>query len=112
GHAAYRQDDVGRLAPAFLGGTVAEPAGSIRALRSVSSHHGQIPIVAKKMANTPSTTITMKIDFTTDIVVCRPSDSADPCTLSPSTQATSPTMSAMNRALTMPTIAVSSVSTS
>jgi hypothetical protein len=30
------------------------------------------------MANRPSSTITRKIDFTTDAVVCRPSDSALP----------------------------------
>ena len=35
-------------------------------------------------ANRPSSTITRKIDFTTDAVVCRPSDSALPLTLSPS----------------------------
>ncbi len=37
-----------------------------------------IPIEAKKMANRPSSTITRKIDSTTDAVVCRPSDSALP----------------------------------
>jgi hypothetical protein len=31
-----------------------------------------IPIDAKKMANSPSSTMTKKIDFTTDVVVCRP----------------------------------------
>ena len=52
--------------------------------------HGHIPIEAKKIANTPSMTMTKKIPFTTDDVVCWPSDSALPCTASPSTQATMP----------------------
>ena len=54
-------------------------------------------------ANSPSSTITMKIDFTTDVVVCRPSDSALPFTRKPSLQATMPITSAMNGALMMPT---------
>ena len=33
-----------------------------------------IPIEAKKMANRPSSTITRKIDFTTEAVVCSPSE--------------------------------------
>ena len=35
------------------------------------------------MAQSPSTTITMKIDFTTAKVTRRPSDSADPSTAKP-----------------------------
>ena len=54
-------------------------------------------------ANTPSSTMTRKIDFTTEAVVCRPSDSALPLTRSPSPQATMPITSAMNGALIMPT---------
>ena len=64
---------------------------------------GHIPIEAKKIANTPSRTMTRKIDFTTEVVVCRPSDSALPFTRRPSLQATTPMTSAMNGALTMPT---------
>ena len=37
-----------------------------------------IPIDAKNMANAPSTTMTRKIDLTTDSVVLVPSDSALP----------------------------------
>ena len=40
--------------------------------------HRHIPIDAKKIANTPSMTITKKIPFTTEDVVCCPSDSALP----------------------------------
>src|SRR5579871_1236526 len=68
--------------------------------------HGYIPIEAKKMANRPSSTITRKIDFTTDVVVCLPSDSALPATRSPSLQATMPITIAMNGALRMPTLKV------
>ena len=35
------------------------------------------------MANRPSSTMTRKIDFTTEVVVCRPSDSALPFTFKP-----------------------------
>ena len=42
-----------------------------------------MPIDAKKIANKPSRTITRKIDFTTEAVVWRPSDSALPLTRSP-----------------------------
>src|SRR5882672_4272017 len=66
--------------------------------------HGHIPIDAKKMANTPSMTMTKKIPFTTDDVVCCPSDSALPCTARPSTQATMPITAAMTGALMMPTM--------
>ena len=45
--------------------------------RRVSSI-GQYLIAAKNMANSPSSTMTMKIAFTTDDVTCRPSDSAEP----------------------------------
>src|SRR6202162_969512 len=65
--------------------------------------HRYIPIDAKKTANRPSSTITRKIDFTTDVVVCLPSDSALPFTRRPSLQATMPITSAMNGALRMPT---------
>src|SRR6188768_4251996 len=65
--------------------------------------HRHIPIEAKKIANKPSSTITRKIDFTTDVVVCWPSDSALPLTRSPSLQATIPITSAMNGAFRMPT---------
>ena len=37
--------------------------------------HRYIPIDAKNTANRPSSTITRKIDFTTEVVVCLPSDS-------------------------------------
>src|SRR6266850_5696209 len=40
--------------------------------------HYYIPIDAKNTANSPSSTITRKIDLTTDAVVCLPSDSALP----------------------------------
>ena len=56
------------------------------------------------MANRPSRTMTRKIDFTTEAVVCRPSDSALPFTCSPSAQATTPMTSAMNGAFSMPTL--------
>src|SRR5262249_42653620 len=62
------------------------------------------PIEAKNTANTPSMTITKKIDLTTDTVVCRPSDSALPLTWRPSTHATMPIASAMNGALVIPTM--------
>ena len=47
--------------------------------------------------------MTRKIDFTTEAVVCKPSDSALPLTFRPSLQATTPMTSAMNGALIMPT---------
>src|SRR6185437_15899658 len=65
--------------------------------------HRYIPIDAKKTANSPSSTITRKIDLTTEVVVCLPSDSALPLTRRPSLQATTPITSAMNGALIMPT---------
>src|SRR5690242_3778620 len=58
-----------------------------------------MPIEEKKMAKRPSTTITRKIDFTTDVVVCSPRDSALPWTRMPSAQATTPIIRAMNGAL-------------
>ncbi len=70
----------------------------------ISPRHAHIPIDAKKMANTPSMTMTRKIPFTTDDVVCWPSDSALPCTASPSTQATMPITAAITGALMMPTM--------
>src|SRR5262249_34890884 len=39
-----------------------------------SLSHGYIPIAAKKIANTPSITMTKKMPFTTEAVVCWPSD--------------------------------------
>src|SRR6266436_5451555 len=66
--------------------------------------HRYIPIDAKNTANSPSRTITRKIDFTTDVVVCLPSDSALPFTRKPSLQATMPIASAMNGALMIPTL--------
>src|SRR5581483_12185039 len=66
--------------------------------------HGHIPIAAKKMANTPSITMTKKMPFTTEAVVCWPSDSAEPCTARPSTQATMPITAAMTGALMIPTV--------
>ena len=56
------------------------------------------------MANSPSSTITRKIDSTTDFVVWRPSDSALPFTRSHSAQATTPITKPMNGALIMPTL--------
>ena len=35
----------------------------------VRAHHRHIPIEAKKIAKTPSSTITRKMDLTTDVVV-------------------------------------------
>ena len=89
------------LRRAELHGDVAHPDDGVGAFRRAMAH---IPIAAKKMANTPSITMTKKIPFTTDDVVCWPSDSALPCTASPSTQATMPITSAMNGALIMPTM--------
>ncbi len=66
--------------------------------------HRHIPIDAKKIANTPSMTITKKIPFTTEDVVCCPSDSALPSTASPSTHATIPITAAITGALMMPTV--------
>src|SRR6516165_6693829 len=66
--------------------------------------HYYIPMEAKKTANRPSSTMTRKIDFTTDVVVCLPRDSALPCTLNPSVQATIPITSAMKGALRIPTL--------
>jgi hypothetical protein len=65
--------------------------------------HRYIPIDAKNTANTPSSTITRKIDLTTDDVVCRPRDSALPLTLRPSLLATMPMTSAIKGALIIPT---------
>ena len=48
-------------------------------------------------------TTTRKIDFTTDVVVCKPNDSALPLTRNPSLHATVPMTSAMNGALMIPT---------
>src|SRR5260370_27709884 len=66
--------------------------------------HRHIPIDAKKIANMPSMTMTKKIPFTTEDVVCCPSDSALPCTASPSTHATIPITAAITGALMIPTV--------
>ncbi len=60
-------------------------------------------IAAKKTAKRPSSTITMKIDLTTEAVTWRPSDSAEPWTANPSIVAMMPMVSAMNGALIRPT---------
>src|SRR6185295_10023612 len=82
-HAAGRDDDF-----AFAGG---------------GKGHDQNRIAAKNMAKRPSTTMTEKIDFTTELVVCLPSDSAEPCTFMPSIQAVVPIIRAIAGALMMPT---------
>lgn len=58
---------------------------------------------AKKTAKRPSMTMTRKIAFTTEAVVCWPRDSALPPTFRPSRQATRPIAAAMKGALYMPT---------
>src|SRR2546421_6268410 len=65
--------------------------------------HRYIPIDAKNTANSPSRTMTRKIDLTTEVVVCFPSDSALPFTRKPSLQATMPMTSAIKGALIRPT---------
>ena len=60
-------------------------------------------IAAKNMAKRPSSTITMKMAFTTEEVTWRPRDSADPSTASPSRVAMMPMTSAMKGALMSPT---------
>src|SRR5579875_9364 len=62
----------------------------------------QYLIPAKNKANSPSATMIMKIDLTTDAVTCRPSDSAEPLTAKPSTQEIKPMMSPMKGALINP----------
>src|SRR4030081_715775 len=90
-------EDLGR---AELHRDVADPDDGVLHFR----RHRHIPIDAKKIANTPSITMTKKIPFTTEEVVCWPSDSALPCTASPSTQATMPITAAIAGALMMPTV--------
>ena len=51
----------------------------------------------------PSSRMTRKIDLTTEVVVCAPSDSALPLTANPSIDDTIPMTSAINGALYMPT---------
>src|SRR5690348_15180122 len=65
--------------------------------------HDYIPMDAKNTANKPSSTITRKIDLTTEAVVCCPRDSALPLTLRPSQAATTPITKAMNGAFRIPT---------
>ena len=91
---------VEHLGRAELHRDVANPDDGVGCFR----RHRHIPIEAKKIANTPSITMTKKIPFTTDEVVCWPSDSALPCTASPSTQATMPITAAITGALMMPTV--------
>ncbi len=55
-------------------------------------------MAAKNIAKMPSSTMTMKIAFTTDEVTCRPSDSAEPWTASPSIVAMMPMTRAMKGA--------------
>src|SRR5262245_17843322 len=83
---------------------VAKADDEIAHLDDRSFRHRHIPIEAKKIANRPSSTITRKIDWTTEAVVRRPRDSALPFTRSPSAQATTPMTSPMNGALIMPTL--------
>src|SRR5215468_10619703 len=66
-------------------------------------HVAYIPIEAKKMANSPSSTMTRKMDLTTEAVVLSPRDSALPLTSRPSAHATMPIARAMNGALMRPT---------
>ena len=93
-------ESVQNLGGAELHRDIAHPDDGILHVR----RHHHIPIEAKKIANTPSITMTKKIPFTTDEVVCWPSDSALPCTASPSTQATIPITAAITGALMMPTV--------
>jgi hypothetical protein len=79
---------------------VADPDNGVGGRR----RHRHIPIEAKKIAKTPSMTMTKKMPCTTAEVVCCPSDSALPSTASPSTQATMPITAAMTGALTRPTV--------
>src|SRR5664279_190531 len=82
---------------------VTEADGEIMDIDDGCGGHGSHqPIEAKKMAKTPSSTITRKIDLTTDAVVWMPSDSALPWTFSPSEDATMPMTSAITGALIMP----------
>ena len=93
-------EPVQHLGGAELHRDIANPDDGVGRLR----RHRHIPIEAKKIANTPSITMTKKIPFTTEDVVCWPSDSALPCTASPSTQATMPITAAITGALMMPTV--------
>src|ERR1700712_150363 len=68
----------------------------------LNSVHAHIPMPAKNTANSPSRTIIMKIDSTTEAVVRTPSDSVLPLTRRPSAQATVPITSAIKGALIMP----------
>ena len=93
-------EPVQNLGGAELHRDIANPDDGVGHFR----RHRHIPIEAKKIANTPSMTMTKKIPFTTEEVVCCPSDSALPWTASPSTQATIPITAAMTGALMMPTV--------
>ena len=93
-------EPVQNLGRAELHRDVANPDDGVGNFR----RHRHIPIDAKKIANTPSMTMTKKIPCTTEEVVCWPSDSALPSTASPSTQATMPITAAITGALMMPTV--------
>ena len=93
-------EPVQHLGGAELHRDIANPDNRVLRFRG----HRHIPIEAKKIANTPSITMTKKIPFTTDDVVCCPRDSALPCTASPSTHATIPITAAITGALMMPTV--------
>src|SRR5579863_5278003 len=77
-----------------------------RAWAGVGGSVAQYVTAAKNIANSPSMTITIKIDLTTDEVTHRPSDSADPRTSMPSVEAMRPITIAMNGALMRPTMNV------
>src|SRR5262249_8148677 len=65
--------------------------------------HDHIPIDAKKIANTPSITMTKKMPFTTEAVVCWPIDPGRPGRAGPSPRARRRITAAMTGALLMPT---------
>src|SRR6202022_1129183 len=93
-------EPVQHLGRAELHRDIANPDDGVGDFR----RHRHIPIEAKKIANTPSMTMTKNIPFTTEDVVCCPSDSALPCTASPSTHATIPITAAITGALMIPTV--------
>ncbi len=71
--------------------------------------HAQNLIEEKKIEKIPSTTMTVKMAFTTEEVTRRPSDLAEPSTSRPSTDAMRPMTSAMNGALIRPTKKVAEI---
>ena len=82
---------------------VAEADDEVAHLDDRSLRHRHIPIEAKKIANRPSSTITRKIDWTTEAVVKTEGFGAA-LHAEPSAQATTPMTSPMNGALIMPTL--------